>query len=129
MFEMMQNENAVLVTATPEEIEAFLRDRTEHAAHQCSTNPLVSVCLPTYNHCNYLRKAVESVLSQKTDFEIEVILGDDASTDGTQEICAEYSRKYPERVRLLRARENLGKYTGNCRLNFLRLLGAVAGNT
>lgn len=53
------------------------------------TTPLVSVCMITYNHAPYIRQAVESVLMQKTDFPVELVIGDDASTDGTSEILRE----------------------------------------
>lgn len=57
--------------------------------------PLVSVCMTTYNHAPYLRQAVESVLSQQTLFDFELVLGEDCSTDLTAEICREYAAKYP----------------------------------
>ena len=46
----------------------------------------VSVCCFTYNHAPYLSKALDSVLSQKTNFRYEIIIGDDCSTDGSQDI-------------------------------------------
>ena len=52
-------------------------------------NPLVSVIIPNYNHARYLRERIESVLGQ-TYQNIEVILLDDASTDSSKEIIAEF---------------------------------------
>ncbi len=46
--------------------------------------PLVSVCMITYNHEKYIAEAIQGVLMQKTDFEIEFIIADDASVDNTQ---------------------------------------------
>ena len=43
--------------------------------------PLISVCMTTYNHAPYLRQAIESVLSQQTSFGVELVLGEDCSTD------------------------------------------------
>jgi len=56
---------------------------------------LVSVCVITYNHCNYIRQCLDAILMQQTIFPIEVIVNDDCSTDGTAEIIKEYELKYP----------------------------------
>ena len=47
-------------------------------------NVMVSVCMITYNHENYIREAIEGVLMQKTDFDIELIIGEDFSQDNTR---------------------------------------------
>ena len=60
-----------------------------------ATPPLVSVCMTTYNHEAYLAQAIESVLAQQTSFGVELVLGDDCSTDSTAAICREYAAKYP----------------------------------
>lgn len=71
------------------------------------TEPLVSVWMITYNHMAYIREALDSVLMQQVDFPYEICLGEDGSTDGTREICLEYVRKHPEKIRLfLRDRRN-----------------------
>ncbi|RZK22440.1 MAG: glycosyltransferase, partial [Flavobacterium sp.] len=57
---------------------------------------LVSISCITYNHGSFLRECLDSLVGQKTDFRFEIILHDDASTDGTQEIVREYVDKYPE---------------------------------
>lgn len=44
----------------------------------------VSILMITYNHENYIREAIEGVLMQKTDFSIELIIGEDCSTDNTR---------------------------------------------
>lgn len=69
-------------------------------------NPLVSICVLTYNHEKYLRQAMDSFLCQKTDFEYEIVIHDDASTDATAEIIREYESKYPDIVRPLIQTEN-----------------------
>lgn len=56
-------------------------------------NPLISVLMLTYNHAPYIREAIESVLSQETQYSFELIIADDASTDGTREIIQEYAQK------------------------------------
>lgn len=85
-------------------------------------NPVVSVCIQTYNHQNYIAECIEGVLMQKTKFPIEILIGEDESPDGTRDICLEYAQKYPEKIRLfLHHRKNVmvinGKATG--RFNFL----------
>lgn len=60
--------------------------------------PLVSVLCVCYNHAKYIRRALESVVCQKTDFPFEIIIHDDASTDGSQEIIREYKKRYPQLI-------------------------------
>lgn len=71
-----------------------------------STTPLVSICCQTYNHIDYIAETLDSFLMQKTDFEFEILLRDDASTDGTTEICHRYANKYPNKIKLLAYTEN-----------------------
>jgi hypothetical protein len=69
--------------------------------------PLVSVCMVTYQHAAFIREALDSVLMQKVDFPYEICIGEDGSTDGTREICLEYAKKHPDKIRLfLRNRSN-----------------------
>ena len=70
--------------------------------------PLLSVCLITYNHAQYIRQAIESVLMQETSFVWELIIADDFSVDGTRGIVEEYGRKYPDFIRLIIQKENIG---------------------
>ena len=58
--------------------------------------PLVSVYLVSYNQEKYIGEGLESVLAQKGNFELEIVVADDASTDSTAQIIAEYKRKYPD---------------------------------
>jgi glycosyltransferase involved in cell wall biosynthesis len=58
------------------------------------TSPILSVVLITYNHEKYIREALESILMQKTNFNFEIVIGDDCSTDATPDICREYASKY-----------------------------------
>lgn len=58
-------------------------------------NPLVSISCITYNHAPYIRACLDGFLMQQTNFAFEVVIHDDASTDGTKEIIEEYTAKYP----------------------------------
>lgn len=71
-------------------------------------NPLVSTLMISYNHEAFISQAIKGVLMQKTNFPIELIIGEDYSIDGTREICFEYQQKYPEIIRVLPREENLG---------------------
>ena len=69
--------------------------------------PLVSVAIITYNQKNYLKECIESVLAQ--DYEnIEIVVADDCSTDGTQEMLKEYAKKYPNKFVLKLSNKNQG---------------------
>jgi glycosyltransferase involved in cell wall biosynthesis len=69
--------------------------------------PLVSVWFITYNHESYIAQALDSILMQEVDFDYEVVIGEDKSTDRTREIVEEYQRRHPDKIRLRLARENL----------------------
>lgn len=56
---------------------------------------MVSVSCLVYNHAKYLRKCLDGFVMQKTNFKFEVLIHDDASTDGSQDIIREYEKKYP----------------------------------
>lgn len=70
------------------------------------SDPVVSIYCLTYNHENYIRDCLESLVNQKTDFPFEVIVHDDASTDHTADIIREYEQRYPEIIRPVYQREN-----------------------
>ena len=69
---------------------------------------MVSVCMITYNHEKFIGDAIEGVLMQKTNFPIELIIGEDCSTDNTRKIVLEYADKYPNIIRPLLPEKNLG---------------------
>jgi glycosyltransferase involved in cell wall biosynthesis len=94
------------------------------------TVPLVSITCITYNHVNFIRDAIEGFLMQETTFPVEILIHDDASTDGTAEIVSEYEAKYPKLIKPVYQNENqysqgkkpsqflhamtLGKYIAAC---------------
>ena len=67
----------------------------------------VSVVCTAYNHEPYIRQTLESFVSQQTDFAFEVLVNDDASTDGTADIIREYAEKYPGIIRPFLQEKNL----------------------
>ena len=70
--------------------------------------PLVSVVLLTHNHGAYIEQCLKSVVSQKTDFPFEIIIGEDGSTDETRSICQKFEHDYPGLIRLNAPHENYG---------------------
>lgn len=93
----------------PEDIPAV---ETSDSNRLCK-NPLVSVYIATYNQENFIRQAIDSALAQRTDFEYEILVGDDCSTDGTGAICAEYQRRHPNKIRFITADRNVSQLGGN----------------
>lgn len=80
-------------------------------------NIKLSVCLITYNHERFIAQAIESVLMQQTNFDFEIMIGEDDSSDKTREIVKEYKERFPDKIRLfLNDRKNviyiLGQPTG-----------------
>lgn len=69
-------------------------------------NPLVSILCLTYNQEKYIREALDSFLKQEVDFNFEILVHDDASTDGTKEILKKYKKKYPDQIRVYYEDEN-----------------------
>jgi glycosyltransferase involved in cell wall biosynthesis len=76
----------------------------------------------TYNHENFIKDAIEGILMQKTSFPIELIIGEDCSTDNTRKIVKDYEEKYPEIIFAQYSEKNLGMIN-----NFLNVLQAARG--
>jgi len=67
---------------------------------------MVSVICNTYNHEKYIERAMKGFISQQTDFIFEVLVHDDASTDGTAKIIKKYEKKYPQIIKPIYQKEN-----------------------
>ncbi len=87
--------------------------------------PVVSICCLTYNHREYVAKAIDGFLIQKTSFPFEVIIHDDASLDGTQNIVNKYADAYPKIIKTIIQTDN--KYSKNINPGFEYLLPAARG--
>lgn len=68
----------------------------------------VSIMVLAYNHEKYIRQALDSIVCQRTDFRFEAVVGEDCSADRTREIIREYQRQYPDIIKPLFRRHNLG---------------------
>ena len=82
-----------------------LDDRSQQL--HISTNPLVSVMITSYNQKDIILRAIQSVLDQ-TYKNIQIVIADDASTDGSQDLLRDISSKYPNQIKLILAQENQG---------------------
>ena len=94
-----------------------------------ASRPKVSVLILTYNQETYIAQAIESVVSQQTNFPIEIVIGEDCSTDGTRAIVQRHALSHPDRIRPLFRERNLGlmnNFTGTlgeCRGEYIAVLG------
>jgi len=68
--------------------------------------PLVSVTTLAYNHASFIRQCLDGIVMQKTSFSFEVLIHDDASTDGTADIIREYEARYPDLIKAIYQTEN-----------------------
>jgi glycosyltransferase involved in cell wall biosynthesis len=69
---------------------------------------MVSIFMMTYNHEKYIAQALDSVLKQKVDFQYEIVLGEDCSTDNTRKIVVKYAKLHPGKFKLLLHKTNIG---------------------
>ena len=76
--------------------------------HGLFSNITVTTMITTYNHENYIRHAIETALKQSGNFNHEILISDDASTDGTHQIIKEYVQKYPDIIKDISSDKNLG---------------------
>lgn len=92
--------------------------------------PLVSIAITTFNSEGWLSRCLDSVLEQRTDFPIEIVIGEDCSEDATVSIAHFYRDRYPDVIRVLERGKNLGmsrnyyETFGQCRGKFIAWLDA-----
>lgn len=122
-LEILRGEPIQVFTGNPMDIPCV---ETSDSERLCK-HPVVSVSMITYNHEAYIRQAIEGVMMQKTDFEFELVIGEDCSTDSTREICFEYQKRYPDKIRVLWCDHNLYRNPhpagGNSRRNMAHCRG------
>lgn len=99
-------------------------DTTQPGSGKEKAVPRVSICCATYNHRPYIQACLDGFLAQQTDFAFEILVHDDASTDGTTEIVKAYAARYPELIRVVRPEEN--QYSKGIRTIVTRFLLPLA---
>jgi glycosyltransferase involved in cell wall biosynthesis len=89
--------------------------------------PIVSICIITFKQEKYIKKCIEGALMQKTNFNFEIVIGDDSSPDLTTKICEEYFMKYPQLINFETNMVNLGmignwvKTIGRCKGKYIAI--------
>ena len=69
---------------------------------------LISVVIPSYNRADTVGQTIDSILAQKVDADVEIVIGDDCSTDNAREVLLAYKEKYPDIIRLIFHEHNIG---------------------
>lgn len=93
-------------------------------------SPVVTISITAYNHAEYISQCIESILAQKLEYEYEILIGEDDSTDSTRAICKKYAEEFPDKIKLfLHSRNSViyidGQPTG--RYNLLNNLRSAKG--
>lgn len=92
--------------------------------------PLVTVCIFAFNHEKYITQAIESVLSQETNFEFEVLVGEDGSTDRTMDILLRFQKLNSKKLQILEQDQSKKIYINGIptgRWNFINTLSCARG--
>ncbi|MDJ0645027.1 MAG: glycosyltransferase [Flavobacteriaceae bacterium] len=88
-------------------LKKYQKEPVEEVENTVSKTPMVSVLVQTYNQEKFIANCLDGILMQKTNFDIEIMVGEDGSSDNTREICLKYAKQYPDKVRLfLHSRAN-----------------------
>ena len=94
-------------------VKKYKKALVNHYPNKVTEDLLVSICVQSYNHQDYIKKCLDGILTQQTNFLYEILLGEDESSDNTRKICIEYAKKYPDKIRLfLHSRDNVIKVNG-----------------
>jgi glycosyltransferase involved in cell wall biosynthesis len=70
----------------------------------------VSICVLTYNQGTFIRQCLQSLVDQDTNFNYEIIVSDDYSTDDTRSVIVEFQKRYPDKIKTIFHEENIGAY-------------------
>lgn len=76
----------------------------------------ISIAVITYNQQDTIAQTLDSILCQQGDFDLEVVIGEDASPDGTLAVCQDYARRYPKQIVLLSGEKNMGIMANSARV-------------
>ena len=99
---------------TEADFEAIPAD--EISSEKLVEKPLVSVLMVAWNHAEFIGEAIESVVTQKSEYQIELIIGEDNSSDDTLSVCHSLQEKYPDIIRIVTSDENLGMHHNFARI-------------
>jgi glycosyltransferase involved in cell wall biosynthesis len=83
----------------------------------------ISVCMLAYNHAGFIAQAIQSVLMQEVEADVELVIGNDKSTDNTAEIINQFVQRYPNKIIFIDRRQNVGMMN-----NFIDVLSHCDGD-
>ena len=86
------------------------------------TNPTVACGIVVYNQKEFIAQCIEGMLKQECDFPFNIVISDDCSTDGTQDILREYQSKFPDKIKLV-----LNETNGHIAKNWVSCARALEG--
>ena len=69
---------------------------------------VISVVIPSYNRADTVGQTIDSIIAQTVDAQLEIVIGDDCSTDNAREVLQEYKNRYPDSIRLIFHEHNIG---------------------
>ena len=81
-----------------------------------------SILITTYNHGQWIADALDGALKQVADFDFEIVIGEDCSTDGTLAVCQQYQQQHPDKIRVISQPKNVGLMA-----NFVSTMDACQG--
>jgi len=76
----------------------------------------LTICCITYNHEKYITQTIESFLMQKTNFDFDIVIGEDCSSDDTRRIIQQYCDRFPDKIKMITADENVGAVNNQLRV-------------
>ncbi len=82
-----------------------------------------TVVVSCYNQKNYIEECLQSIIGQQTDFDFDILISDDCSTDGTQELISSFQLKYPQKIKVIQQEKNVGAL-----MNYIRAHKQATGD-
>lgn len=95
---------------------------------QNSQSAVIDIMMQTYNHENYIKQALDSILMQKTEYSYRILIGEDCSTDDTRKIVVDYYQKFPDKIEVILWKKNAGalandlELMSNCKAKYVASL-------
>lgn len=69
---------------------------------------LISTIIPSYNRANTVGETINSILAQQVNADVEIVIGDDCSTDNARDVLLRYKERYPDKIHLIFHEKNIG---------------------
>ena len=85
-----------------------MKERKVRKSERMKEKVLISVVIPSYNRADTVEQTIDSILAQKVDADVEIVIGDDCSTDNAREVLLKYKEQHPDMIHLLFHEQNMG---------------------